>query len=199
MNNFFLYIARSDFIRSVTVLGSGTIFAQVITIGASPILTRLYSPTDFALLALFAAFIASITPIICGKYEVAIVVAKTLNQSKDLLGIAFWVAPIISVVLLFGVFIFGDLILLFLKAEALVDWIYLLPLALIFTGIMTALNHYSNRLHEYQVIARSKMLMAIFSVIFGIGFGLIGYSEGLLISSVLSTIFASAWLLFYYK
>ena len=46
---------KSEFSRNVLTLMTGTTIAQAIPIAISPILTRIYSPEDFGLLALFLA------------------------------------------------------------------------------------------------------------------------------------------------
>ena len=46
-------IPKSSFTRNVLTLMSGTTIAQAIPLAISPILTRIYSPEDFGVLALF--------------------------------------------------------------------------------------------------------------------------------------------------
>ena len=50
-----LFKPKSEFSRNVLTLMTGTTIAQAIPIGISPILTRIYSPEDFGLFALFLA------------------------------------------------------------------------------------------------------------------------------------------------
>ena len=66
----------------VLALGSG--FAQVIALAFSPIITRLYSPSDFAVITMFLTITGMLLPFICGKYEVAIVVAGTDRHASEL-------------------------------------------------------------------------------------------------------------------
>lgn len=198
-NDAIIRIRNSHFIQSVTVLGVGAIMAQLVTIAASPILTRLYIPADFGIAALFAAVVSSITPAICGKYEVAIVVAKKVAQSKQLLGIAFLVAFGISTFSLGFVWFLGESLVELLNAERLGGWIFLAPGALFLIGVVTALNCYSNRLHDYRIISQSKIITALFGVAISIIFGLFGLHYGLLLSSVLATALVSLWLLYHYR
>lgn len=194
-----LRLRDSHFIRSVALLGTGTVIAQLIGIAASPILTRLYTPADFGLVALFGAIVGSFSMAICGKYEVAAVVAKSLVHSRQLLGIAFIVALLLSLLTLVAVFFFGDQINQLFNASRLGDWILLAPLALFLSGILTGLNYYSNRTHEYALISRSKVFGSVFGVIFSISFGLIGLHYGLLLSGVLGTVAVTSWLLYHYR
>ena len=54
---------KSDFFRNVVTLMTGTTIAQAIPIAISPILTRIYTPEDFGLYALFIA-LASIIAVV---------------------------------------------------------------------------------------------------------------------------------------
>ena len=59
----------SSFTKNVLTLMTGTTVAQAIPIAISPILTRIYTPSDFGLLALFIAITAIFGNIArCYKY-----------------------------------------------------------------------------------------------------------------------------------
>lgn len=198
-NWLWLRLRDSHFIRSVALLGTGTVIAQLIGIAASPILTRLYTPADFGLVALFGAIVGSFSMAICGRFEVALVVAKSLAHSRQLLGVAFIVALLLSLLTFFAALFFGNYINQLFNASRLGDWILLAPLALLLSGILTGLNYYSNRTHEYALISRSKVFGSVFGVIFSISFGLIGLPYGLLLSGVLGTVAVTSWLLYHYR
>ena len=67
---------EGSFLNNVLTLLAGTILAQIITVSVSPILTRLYTPEDFGVFALYTS-IASILVIFgtC-RYELAIVLPE---------------------------------------------------------------------------------------------------------------------------
>ena len=190
---------HNHFVQSVTVLGAGTILAQVVMVAAAPVLTRLYTPADFGLAALFVAMVSSITPALCGKYEVAVVVAKSIQQSRQLLGIALLVALGVSTLMFAGMWFYGNAVVNLFGFGGLEGWIILVPFALFSTGVLTSLNYYSNRVHEYAVISQSKVLVSVFGVVVSVIFGLFSLHYGLLLSSVLATGLASLWLLYRYR
>lgn len=192
-------IRNSHFLQSVAVLGIGTVLAQAIMVISAPILTRLYSPADFGLAALFAAIVGSVTPAICGKYEVAAVVAKSNHQSRQLLAIGLLVTLGVSVFAFVAVWFYGDSLARLFGFERLGNWILLVPFALAFTGILTALNYYANRLREYRIISQSKVIISVLGVAVSVVLGLFGLYFGLLLSSVLGTALVSLWLLYRYR
>jgi len=65
-------LPKNAFARGVSVLVGGTAGAQVLTVLAAPLLTRLYSPEDFGLLAVSASLLALIGVISSLRYELAI-------------------------------------------------------------------------------------------------------------------------------
>ena len=54
----FNYIMNNPLYRGVAVLGSGTAVAQLISIVTAPIITRLYTPSDMAILAVYSSVLA---------------------------------------------------------------------------------------------------------------------------------------------
>ncbi len=71
-------------LRSVTLLTLGTLVAQVATVLVSPLLTRLYSPVDFGILAVLSTILAMFSPVVSLRYEQAVPVAKS-EKDADLL------------------------------------------------------------------------------------------------------------------
>jgi len=73
---------KSEFSRNVLTPMTGTTITQAIPIAISPILTRIYTPEDFGVLALFVAITAIFGGIANGRYELA-----TMLPKKDKYGI----------------------------------------------------------------------------------------------------------------
>jgi len=192
-------LGRSHYLQSVAVLGGGTILAQVIVVAASPILTRLYTPSDFGLLALFLGVVGSVMPAVCGKFEAAIVVAKTVRESEQVLGISLLVALAVSLLAFLGIWFYGDWLVQIIDAGGLGQQVLLIPLALFFGGVLKSFNYYSNRLGEYRVISQSKILAAFISVALSIALGWFGLHYGLLLGSVATTALVNLWLLYNYR
>ena len=189
-----------SFLRSLATLGSGTAIAQIIPILASPIVTRLYSPQDFAMLAIFMSIVATFTPVICGKYEVALVLPKNQAHADHLLGIALYFSFAISGILAIMIAIAGDDFLLFLKADKLGGWLYFIPLALLLTGVFTAVNYYSNRNKDYAIMSRVRVTRTLTTTVTNIACGILGtHFFGLLTAFHCGIVFSTGYLLFHYR
>ena len=63
---------------------TGTTIAQAIPIAISPILTRIYTPEDFGIFALYLSILGLVAVIVTGRYEVAIVLTDGEPADSDL-------------------------------------------------------------------------------------------------------------------
>jgi lipopolysaccharide exporter len=86
----------SSFATDILKLVTGTTFAQVVTILASPLLTRLYGLEAFGFLALFTSITSIIGVIACMRYELAIMLPKTDEEAANLLGLCLLCVAVVS-------------------------------------------------------------------------------------------------------
>jgi len=194
------HFRSGSFLRHLAILGSGTALAQAIPILASPILTRLYSPDDFAMLAIFMAVVGIFTPIICGKYEVALVLPKSQVQAQHLLGIALYFTFIISLILAIAFAFSGPDLLSFLHADKLGRWIFAVPVAMLLTGIFTAANYYANRNKDYSLMSKARVVRALLTTSIGIIAGILGsHFSGLLTGFFAGLACASGYIIIRYR
>jgi IS5 family transposase len=68
----------------VAVVASGTAGAQAITMGFSPVITRLYGPEAFGLLGVFMAMVQVLVPAAALTYPIAIVLPKEDRDARVL-------------------------------------------------------------------------------------------------------------------
>ena len=73
-------LKKSEFRKNVLKNVLGTSLSQILLLIAMPILTRIYTPSEFAGLTIFMAIVAIITVISNGKFEIALVLPKQKNQ-----------------------------------------------------------------------------------------------------------------------
>ena len=64
-------LPRASFARSVGVLAGGTAVAQGIGVLALPLITRLYTPEDFSVLAAYASILGIVAGVACLRLDVA--------------------------------------------------------------------------------------------------------------------------------
>ena len=74
--------------RQAATLLLGTGAAQVLSLAALPLLTRLYAPADFGVFAFFAAIVMLAGPLICARLGFAVPIPAEEEEARDLLGVA---------------------------------------------------------------------------------------------------------------
>ncbi len=190
------YINKSDFIKNLLTLVSGTAVAQALPILASPILSRLYTPQEFGTLAVFVSIVMIFGTIANGRYEMAVMLPEKDSDALNLLALGVIVSSILSILLLIFILFFHDTIIIWLKNADLKNWIYLLPPVIFLLGLFNMLNYYNIRIKEYKSIAVSKIFKSSGTVVIQLIMGIFktGYI-GLLIGFSFANFFGNIKLL----
>ena len=106
MLNHFKSLSESS--RNILVLASGTTLAQSIPIAVSPILTRIFSPEDFGILAVYIAIVTILSVVVTGRYEQAIMLPKSQRDAVHIVILSMFIALIFSLICLAGVLFFHE-------------------------------------------------------------------------------------------
>jgi len=166
-------------------LATGTALAQTITVVASPVLTRLYTPEAFGLFATFIALVSSLTPAVTGKYEVALMLPPAERAARELYAIAAWICAVFCACLLLASWVLYTKNIAELTLSDLGGWIFLAPFTLLITGFFNLTGYVANRRNQYKFIARSAVLQAAIIVGLNVLLGLIGAQfTGLIIGNL---------------
>ena len=148
---------KSEFSRNVLTLMTGTTIAQAIPIAISPILTRIYTPEDFGVFALYISLTSLVAVLVTGRYELAIMLPRKKEDGKHLLILSLVIATAISLSLLILVVVFNNQITNLLGNQQISNWLYFIPFATFLTGIYQSLNYWNSRNNEYKHIAISRV------------------------------------------
>ena len=108
-------LLKSEFNRNVLTLMTGTTIAQAIPIAITPILTRIYTPEDFGVFALFIAIASIFGTIVNGRYELAIMLTRKDEDAINIFALGFIITFVISLILLILVLVFNNYFVKFLK------------------------------------------------------------------------------------
>lgn len=160
---------------------TGTTIAQAIPIAISPILTRLYSPADFGVFAIYMSIASLITVIVTGRYELAIMLPKKESDAMNIVALSFIITTFISLFTFVLVFVFNGTIASLLKSPNIANWLYFIPLTVFLTGIYQSLNYWNNRKKQYTVLAKNKVYQSTTAGVANITMGISGHTYGGLI------------------
>lgn len=186
----------SQFNKNVLTLMSGTAIAQAIPVAISPILTRIYTPEDFGVLALFTAIIAIFGAIVSGRYEMAIIIPKKDEDAINIVALSFIIVVFMTLLSLSFVLLFHDEMVLSLGNDEIGIWLYFVPVTLFFTGTFNILSYFSNRKKYYQDISNATIIKSIVLSIVQLSVGFVkSGATGLVSGHIISTIFSNTTLL----
>jgi len=151
------YITKSEFARHVLTLMSGTGLAQVIAVLASPVITRLFTPEDFGILASYTALVGILSALVCGRYEYAIVLPKKDEDAANIVYLCLGIIVFTSVVVFVGVIFGRQWVSSCFKAPVLSSWLWLLPVSLLLVGLNQTFNYWNLRQKGFKNMAFSRI------------------------------------------
>jgi len=181
-------LRANRYLVQIATLMSGTLMAQVIMLAFIPILTRLYTPSEFGLYSLFLAIASMVGMISSWRYDQAIMLPKSDRDAQALLFLSMIIT--LGMVVLMGLvlFLFHGFFLDYFQGVTYLLW--LLPVAVMVLGMIQIFDAYSTRQQFYKKIASTKVSAAGISVslqsLSRYGFNLDGLVVGKLLAESVS-------------
>lgn len=188
-------LSGRHYLQQTLILTIGSIFAQAIPLAISPVLTRLYSPEDFAVFALYMAVAAFFSVIATARYELAVVLPESDEDAVNLVVLSLLIAVSLCLASIVMLLLFKDSIALLLRNKEVGDWLLLIPVSILITGTFRTLNCWANRKSSYMNMSAVKVVQAGTTVSVNIGGGIVSPSGGWLIIGMLAGHGAGAGLL----
>ena len=119
-----MFSLNSKFTKDVVTLVTGTAMAQAIPLALSPILTRLYTPDDFGVLAIYMSLAAVLTVFVSLKYDLAIIIPEKDSDAANTTVLAIVIATLISILLFFFIVGFNDRIAITRNKLISINYLY---------------------------------------------------------------------------
>ncbi len=166
----------------------GTGLAQILPFAISPLLTRLYSEQDFALFTSFFALASILVVGVGGRYQLAIVLPAKDAEAVKVFSLSIYITVAYSIFLLLIVFLTA----IFLN-HYLGNYIYLVPLYVLFFGIWSSFSYLSVRGKTFFHNASAKVLQSVVYIIVCLTLGLMKFTSlGLILGRTFGTL--ASWL-----
>ncbi len=183
---------KSEFSKNVLTLMTGTTIAQAIPIAISPILTRIYTPEDFGVFALYMGIASIVAVIATGRYEMAIMLPKKDSDAVNIVALSVIISFLVSFISLVIVFVFNTQITTVLGNQEISNWLYFIPITILLTGIYQSFNYWSNRKKQYRRLATSGVIQSSATSTINLCMGFNGFgSSGLIIGQLIGHITAT--------
>jgi O-antigen/teichoic acid export membrane protein len=181
-------LLRSELLRSASILITGTVIAQLISILLQPFLRRFFSPQIFGIYSVYWSLIGIIIVISSLRYDDAIVLPKTDKESANVLGLSLIFSFCFDLLLFFIVLIMGGKIITFLNLPSTFPvWIlYIIPLSAFLYNSYQCLNYWLVRKRKFYAVSVNKLTRRGAEGISQVSFALMKNSNGLIYSDIIS-------------
>lgn len=174
-----------DFFKNTFTIALGSGFAQLVTVLVSPILTRLFSPEDFGLLALYGAMVSVLTTVATLRYEQTIVLPDSDKKSMALVVLSLLITTGLSVCVFLLICIFEEKVVSTFRVTNIVDILYWVPLALFGNGVYQTCSYFSIRKKQFKQISGAQITQSLVAASGQVGMGLISIKGGLILGQLL--------------
>ena len=167
-------LPENAFARGVGVLVGGTAGAQLLVVLASPLLTRLYSPEDFGLLAVYAGILGLLSVIVSLRYQLAIPLPGNDEEAASIAVLSLIMVVITTLCSAVAVWLGGDQLVSLLNTPNIAPYLWLIPVGLLLVGIYQVFQYWAIRTKAFSNIAKAKVTQSLgmlFTQIAGSTFG----------------------------
>jgi len=184
----------AGFISNVIKLIGATLFAQILSILASPIVTRLYDPEAYGLFAVFLSIIGIFGPLVCLRYNLAVMLPASDRDASSVLWISIISAIVLSLAFAPLLLIFGQDLEVLLNAPGLSRLLLFVPVTMFAFGIFQSLTAWLMRTGKFGRLSAAQMARSVGVVGVQITAGLAGFATGgsLIVAALVGYIGGSA-------
>lgn len=180
-------ISGSGFLADVAKLSVGTLSGRLIAIIALPVLTRLYSPEDFAVLATYLAILGILSVVACLRLEIAIPLAETDEDGVNLLALALSALALLTLITTLLATIIPDRLAGWIGNPDIKPYLWLVPLGIALAGTYSAFQYWATRMKRFGHIARTRVTQSLLGAATMLSMGWLAFTPlGLLLGNAIS-------------
>lgn len=183
--------SKSEFFRSIVVLTSGTVFAQILSYAVTPVITRLFTTDDFGEIGVFLRIVTFLTALGTARYELTLPLPKNQNHAFQL----FRLSLRIALITVFITLAIGLVYWLLLSRETYMLLFILLLCATTFFMVFKNIGtNWAIRNKAFKRISMSNVLTSLttngFKLVAGIfNLGVIGLLFATMLGAVVGAVF----------
>ena len=148
---------RGEFFTDVLKLTSGTLLGRLLAIAAIPLLTRLYTPEDFKVLAIFTAIVSTLGVVACLRLEIAIPLVESDECAVSLLALSLLALGGFTLLVTAAVVLCPDQIAAGIGTPSFSQWLWLTPPGVALIGGYSVFQFWCSRVGRFGDIARSRV------------------------------------------
>lgn len=164
-------LPKSAFLRNVGLLTSGTVLGQGVLALSLPVLTRIYSPEDFNLLAVYTSALGLITVISCLRFNIAVPLPEDDRVAMNLLVLALGSAAVFALLAGLPALLAPEQAAALLGQPAMVPHLWLIPVGVLFASSYDALQYWASRKRRFALVSQTRVTRAVAGAGTQIGIG----------------------------
>lgn len=158
--------------RRLMLLSSGTMLAQLLIIGGSPLLTRIYSPAEFGAFAVLSAWISILGPLACVGLETPILIEQDDRRARSLTTAALLAGVVTTALLVLCLALLELSPWAPSRSSVMGQLVWLLPLGIFAYALTQPLTHWSLREGAEALNSLTQVAQAISQLVGQVTLGL---------------------------
>lgn len=148
---------KGSFISHVATLVTGTAVSQAVTLAAMLVLTRLFAPEAFGLLAIFMTIVSLFSVLGGARYELAIMLPEDDREAANVFHTATLVLAAICIFSFFAVAFLHAWLARVLGEPLVESWLWTIPPVLFVSGFNQVLGYWCGRMKRFRQVAWSRI------------------------------------------
>jgi O-antigen/teichoic acid export membrane protein len=149
---------KSEFHKNILTLVSGTALAQILPVIFSPLLSRIFTVSDYALFGIFMSIVSITSVFATAKYDYAIVLPIDDEEAFSILSLSFIIAILFTMFLFLFLIILNENVLNLLNNPDFADWLYFIPVSVFAITTLGIFNFWFTRKQKYRSLAINKVV-----------------------------------------
>lgn len=174
---------QSTFFRHFMTIFSGGVVAQLISFLVEPVLTRIYTPEEFALFAQFISITTIFSVVATARYELAIMLPSNRRSSINILALSVLISFFVGILVLLLLILLGDKLVLIYQTDKLQVYMWIAPFSVFVAGVTQALNYWMLRYEQFSTISIGRVVQSVSNAMGNVGLGVLKWSTWGLIAS----------------
>lgn len=158
--------------RGLITIAGGSALGQLIGLLGAPLLSRIYSPSDFGVFAIILAMVTTVGMVAGGRFELAVLLPEKDSDAYSLVFLGLASCAITAGLGTLVVAMAGDTIAASFAQEGLRPWLWLVPPTAAIMGAYALLNQLAIRRLRYGAIGRRNVLQSAGMIATQIALGL---------------------------
>lgn len=155
--NFLHGSMKNKYIKNIGVLTVGTALSQGLLVLVLPVLTRIYSPEDFNLLAIYVSILGLITVFSCLRYNLAIPLPERDEDGALLVLVSLFCSIVVSAISLVPFVFFNGFFANLLGLESFEEYMWVIPIGIFVASVYNSFQYWATRKREFGLIAKTRI------------------------------------------